>query len=55
MLVEGGTEKKTPMKMVEGGGAVAEWSKSLLLLEKINEKPKDPRFSPVRAIFKKSH
>ena len=28
------------------GGAVAEWSKALLLREKINENQKDPRFAP---------
>ena len=37
------------------GGAVAEWSKALLLREKINEKfQKDPRFAPPAwATFKK--
>ena len=28
------------------GGAVAEWSKALLVREKINENKKDPRFAP---------
>ena len=28
------------------GGAVAEWSKAMHLLEKINETQKDPRFAP---------
>ena len=28
------------------GAAVAEWSKELLLTEKINRNQKDPRFSP---------
>ena len=28
------------------GGAVAEWSKALLLREKINENQKDPWFAP---------
>ena len=30
---------------VQGGGVVAEWYKALLEREKINEKPKDPRFT----------
>ena len=41
-----------PSKFFPGqGGAVAEWSKALLLREKINEKPKDPRFAPAWATF----
>ena len=31
---------------MKGGGAVAEWSKALLLKEKINKSQKDHRFNP---------
>ena len=36
-------------------GAVAEWSKALLLSDKINENRKDPRFAPHMGKLKKEH